>query len=131
LAAFAHAGLGMLISVVSSSTRTVVLWSQLILLPSMMMGVMIPLSDLPAAFGKAALLLPATHAMNVFNGLAQNQTTAIAPIWSVLILLIGGLLSFGLANYLFSWDSHNKTRRGHPALALLALSPYILCIILL
>ena len=131
LAAFSHAGLGMLISVVSSSTRTVVLWSQLILLPSMMMGVMIPLSDLPAAFGKAALLLPATHAMNAFQGLAQNQVTAFDPLWSVLILLAGGILSFGLANYLFCWDSHNKTRRGHPALALLALLPYVLGMILL
>ncbi len=32
-------------------------------------------------------------------------------------------MSFGLANYLFCRDSHNKTRRGHPALALLALLP--------
>jgi len=131
LAAFVHAGLGMLISVVSSSTRTVVLWSQLILLPSMMLGVMIPLRDLPAAFVKVALFLPATHAMNVFQGLAGNQITAIVPVWSVLILLTGGILSFGLANYLFCWDSHNKARRGHPALALLALLPYVLGIIFL
>jgi hypothetical protein len=78
-----------------------------------------------------AVLLPATHAMNVFQGLARNQTTVIAPVWSILILLTGGLLSFGLANYLFCWDSQNKTRRGHPALALIALLPYILGTILL
>lgn len=131
LAAFVHAGLGMLISVVSSSTRTVVLWSQLILLPSMMLGVMIPLYDLPAAFAKVALFLPATHAMNVFQGFAQNQVTAFYPLWSVIILLVGGILSFGLANYLFCWDSHNKARRGHPALALLALLPYVIGVILL
>jgi len=131
LAAFAHAGLGMLISVISSSTRTVVLWSQLILLPSMMLGVMIPLSDLPDAFSKAALILPATHAMNVYQGLTQNQVGAFNPLWSVLILLTGGLLSFGLANFLFSWDSQNQTRRGHPTLALLALLPYVVGLILL
>ena len=31
------------------------------------------------------------------------------------------LLAFGLALYLFSWDSHNTARRGHPVLGLLAL----------
>ena len=132
LAAFAHAGVGMLISVISSSTRAVVLWSQLIFLPSMMIGgLMIPYSMLPGALGKVALLLPATHAMNVFQGFAQNQTTAFNSLWSVLILLIGGILSFGLANYLFCWDSQNRTRRGHPALALLALLPYLIGMILL
>jgi hypothetical protein len=86
---------------------------------------------LPDALGKVGLLLPATHAMNVFQGLAQSQAATFAPIWSVIILLTGGILSFGLANYLFCWDSQNKTRRGHPALALLALLPYLLGMILL
>ena len=132
LAAFVHAGLGLLISVISSNARAIVLWSQLIFLPSMMIGgLMIPYSVLPDALGKVALLLPATHAMNAFQGFAQNQVTAFDPLWSVLILLAGGTLSFGLANYLFCWDSQNKTRRGHPALALLALLPYLLGMILL
>ena len=132
LTAFAHAGLGMLISVISSSSRSVVLWSQLIFLPSMMIGgLMIPYDMLPGALGKIALLLPATYAMNVFQGFAQNQVTAIAPLWSIIILLAGGILSFSLANYLFCWDSRNKARRGHPALALLALLPYILGVIFL
>jgi len=132
LAAFAHAGLGILISVISSSTRAVVLWSQLIFLPSMMIGgLMIPYNMLPAALGKVALLLPATYAMNAFQGLAQNQVTAFDPLWSVPILLVGGILSFGLANYLFCWDSRNRTRRGHPALGLLALVPYAVGVALL
>jgi ABC-2 type transport system permease protein len=122
----------MLISVISSSSRAVVLWSQLIFLPSMMIGgLMIPYSMLPGALSKVALILPATHAMNVFQGLAQNQVAAFNPLWSVLILLAGGILSVGLANYLFCWDSHNTARRGHPALALLALLPYTVGIILL
>lgn len=132
LAAFALAGLGMLISVISSSTRVVILWSQLIFLPSMMIGgLMIPYGMLPGALGRVALLLPSTHAMNAFQGLAQNQVAAFDPLWSVLILLAGGILSFGLANYLFCWDSHNTTRRGHPALALLVLLPYIVGVALL
>jgi ABC-2 type transport system permease protein len=132
LAAFAHAGLGMLISVISSNSRAVVLWSQLVFLPSMLIGgLMIPLNTLPEALSKVGLLLPATHAMNVFQDLAQNQAATFDPLWSVIILLAGGTLSFGLANYLFSWDSQNKTRRGHPALALLALLPYVIGVILL
>ena len=132
LVAFAHAGLGVLISVISSNTRTVVLWSQLVFLPSMLLGgLMLPSSILPEAFGKIGLLLPATYAINTFQGLAQNQATAFAPIWSVIILVAGGALSFGLANYLFSWDTQNKPRRGHPALALLALLPYVIGMILL
>jgi ABC-2 type transport system permease protein len=132
LTAFAHAGLGMLISVISTSTRAVVLWSQLIFLPSMLLGgLMLPYSMLPEALSKFGLLLPATHAMNAFQGLALNQVAAFDPLWSVLILLAGGILSFGLANYLFSWDSQNKTQRGHPALALLTLLPYTIGVILL
>ena len=97
----------------------------------MMLGVMIPLRDLPDGFRKVALFLPATHAMNAFQGLVQNQVTAFYSLWSVIILLAGGILSFGLANYLFCWDSRNKARREHPALALLALLPYVLGIIFL
>jgi ABC-2 type transport system permease protein len=127
LTAFAHAELGLLIGVISSSSRATVLWSQLIFLPSMLIGgLMIPYSMLPGVLGKVGLLLPSTHAMNAFQGLAQNQVVASDPLWSVLILLAGGILSFGLANYLFCWDRLNTTRRGHPALALLALLPYIL-----
>ena len=62
---------------------------------------MIPSTILPGTLGKVRLLLPATRAMNAFQGLAQNQVAAFDPLWSVLILLIGGILSFGLANYLF------------------------------
>jgi len=132
LTAFAHAGLGMLISVISSSTRAVVLWSQLIFLPSMLIGgLMVPFSMLPEALGKVGLLLPSSHAMNAFQGLAQNQATSFDPLWSVIILLAGGILSFGLANYLFCWDRFNKTRRGHPALALVALLPYVIGAVLL
>ena len=92
---------------------------------------MLPYSMLPDALGKVGLLLPATYTMNVFQGFAQNQVAAFDPIWSVIILLTGGILSFGLANYLFCWDRQNKTRRGHPALALLALLPYVLGVVLL
>lgn len=130
--AVACAGLSVLIGVVSPSSRMTVLWSQLIFVPSMLLGgLMLPYSMLPGAAQKMAQLLPATQAMNAFNGLAMGKTADFSPWGSVIMLLASGLLGFGLAIYLFSWDSRNTTRRGHPLLGFLVLIPYVLGIFLL
>jgi len=88
-------------------------------------------SLLPDDARKIARLLPATQAMNAFNGLATGKAADFSPWSSVTILFISGILAFGLAIYLFSWDSRNTTRHGHPLLALLVLLPYVVGIILL
>jgi len=130
--AFSCAGLGVLIGVISPSSRMTVLWSQLIYLPSMMLGgMMMPHDMLPEAMGKVAQLLPATQAMNAFRGLAQGLTADFDPWGSLIVLLASGVLAFGLAIYLFNWDRHNTTQRGHPLLALLALLPYAVGMLLL
>ena len=122
---FACAGLSVLIGVVSASSRMTVLWSQLIFVPSMLLGgLMLPYSMLPDIAGKIARLLPATQAMNAMNGLAMGGTPDFSPWGSVVALLLSGVMAFGLAVYLFSWDSRNTKRRGHPLLALLAFLPY-------
>jgi ABC-2 type transport system permease protein len=123
--AFASTGLGLLIGVVSASSRVTVLWSQLIYLPSMMLGgMMVPLSMLPASLAKVSLVLPASQAMNAYRGLALGETAVANPYYSLIVLVLGGLVALGLSIYLFNWDSRNATRRGHPALALLAVVPY-------
>jgi ABC-2 type transport system permease protein len=125
LTAFCLTGLGLLIGVISSSTRMTVLWSQSIYLPSMILGgLMMPFSILPEALQRFSMMLPTTQSMNAFRGLALGLEADFNPLWSILILLAGGVLAFGLAIYLFNWDSKNKTRRGHPLMALLALLPY-------
>jgi ABC-2 type transport system permease protein len=130
--ALACAGLSVLIGVVSPSSRMTVLWSQLIFVPSMLLGgLMVPNKLLPDIAGKVAQLLPATQAMNAFNGLAMGKVADFSPWGSILMLSISGILAFGLAIYLFSWDSRNTTRRGHPLLAWLVLLPYALGIFLL
>ncbi len=130
--ALACAGVSVLIGVISPSSRMAILWSQLIFVPSMLLGgLMFPYSMLPEIAGKFAQLLPATHAMNAVNGLAMGKTADFSPWESVIILLVSGVLAFGLAVYLFSWDSRNTKRRGHPLLALLALLPYGIGIYLL
>ncbi len=130
--AFASASLSVLIGIVSPNSRTTILWSQLIFVPSMILGgLMLPFSMLPEAATKLAQLLPATHAMNAFRGLAMGTGADFSPWGSILILFVGGLLAFLLALFLFSWDSRNAERRGSPVLAFLALLPYVTSIIFL
>jgi ABC-2 type transport system permease protein len=131
LTAFTFGTLGMLIGVVSSSTRTVVLWSQLIYLPSILLGgMMIPIELMPEAVQKFSGLIPSTYAMQAFFGLAYNQETVINPWLAVAVLLTSGILAFSLAIYLFDWDSTNQTRRASPLLALLVLIPFIAAILI-
>jgi ABC-2 type transport system permease protein len=127
---FVFGGFGALIGVVSNSARSTVLWSQLIFLPSMLLGgLMMPLDILPKSVLPFSSLLPTTHAMQAFMGLAYGQETVLDPVVSLLVLLSSGVLAFGLAIYLFSWDSRNAARRSHPLLALLVLVPYLLGIL--
>jgi ABC-2 type transport system permease protein len=128
----ACAGLSVLIGVISSSSQMTVLWAQLIFLPSMILGgLMLPTSILPKALGKIALILPTTYAMNAFRGLAMNLPADFDPLWSVIILLAGAILGFGLAIYLFNWDSSDAGQRKRAPWALIALLPYVLGVFLL
>ena len=130
--AVATAGLGLLVGVVSASTQATVLWSQLVYLPSILLGgMMVPTSMLPPAFQKIGLLLPTTYAMNAYQSLLPDGSPTFDPIWSVVVLAAGAVLAFGLAIYLFNWDNRNATRRGHPLMGLLALAPYVVGAILL
>lgn len=124
--AFAFAGIAALIGVISSNTQMTVMLSQLIFLPSMILGgLMLPTSLLPPGLARAALVLPTTYAMSAFEGLAMGQPPAMSLGLSLSVLLSGGALAFALAVNLFSWDGKNPTRRGHPSLALLAWLPYV------
>jgi ABC-2 type transport system permease protein len=132
LTLFSSTGLGVLIGVASSNTRATVLWSQLFFLPYMMIGgFFIPSQMLPIVIKRIGMLLPVTHSFNLFKYFSYQQFLGYDPLWSILILFIGGVISFGLAIFLFNWDNRNNTRRGHPALAFLIMIPYIAGAILL
>ena len=90
---------------------------------------MIPYRMLPDAAGKVAQILPTTHAMNAFRGMAQDLEADFDPWASLAILLTSGILAFVLASWLFNWDRHNATRRGHPLCALFALLPFVVGIL--
>ncbi|MDH3262174.1 MAG: ABC transporter permease [Acidimicrobiia bacterium] len=122
----ATAGMAVVIGVVSSNSRVVILWSQLVFIPSMLLGgIMIPYSELATGVAKASRLLPATQAVNAFRALAMGEIADFDPWVSIGSLLACGFVGFGLAMFLFSWDSHNTLRRGHPALGFLVLLPLV------
>jgi ABC-2 type transport system permease protein len=126
LAAFTFGAIGSLIGVISPSSRATVLWSQIIYLPSMILGgLMLPTSLIPESMRAVAMLLPTTYVMQAFQGLAYGAPTLLPGTTAVAILVISGLLAFGLAGFLFNWDSHNDVRRGHPLMALLVLAPFV------
>lgn len=130
--AFCLASIGALIGVISPNTRITVLFSQVIYLPSIMLGgVMMPLSVLSASMVRFSLLLPATYAMEAFRGIVWGLDTIVDPQSSIIVLLIGGVVALALSIYLFNWDSKNTGRRRSPYLALLALLPYVAAAFLL
>ena len=131
LTAFTCGTLGALIGVISENTRATVLWSQLIFLPSMLIGgLMMPIGILPEAVQPFSALLPTTHAMQSMLGLAYQAETIFNPWVSTGVLIASTGLAFGLAIYLFNWDNRNNARRGHPLMALLVLIPYVISMFL-
>ena len=130
-AIIAMVGLSVLIGVISPSTNFQVILSQIIFIPSMLVGgLMLPYDFLPGAAQMLARFFPATHAMNAFNGLAMGSSADFSAWGSVIVLFSSGILAFGLAVYLFNWDRRNDTRRGHPILGLLALLPFLASLLL-
>jgi ABC-2 type transport system permease protein len=120
-----------LIGVVSTSTRATVLWSQLVFLPSMLIGgLMLDLELLPATVRGFSGLLPSTYAMQAYRGLAYGAETVLDPTMSVTVLAVGAVLAFGLAVALFSWDRKNATRRIHQAWAAAAMLPYLVAVLI-
>ena len=98
----------------------------------MIIGGIITSSDsLPFTFRKIGMILPSTHAVHLFKVFAYGRIADFNPLWSIFILLLGGILSFGFAIYLFNWDNQNKTRRGHPAFGFIAMLPYIIGVLFL
>jgi ABC-2 type transport system permease protein len=130
--AFTCASFGSLIGVVSGNSRSTVLWSQLLFLPSMLLGgLMVPIDMLPASILPVSGLLPTTYSMQAFMGLAFGEETVWDPTLSLVVLATSGILAFALSIFLFNWDSRNNARRAHPALGLLALLPFVVAVLLL
>jgi len=126
LTVFVMAGLGALIGVISANTRITILWSQLIFLPSIMIGgLMVPQDALTGALATIGKIFPSSYSVEIYNSLALGTGAGPRAVVSILVLLAGGALAFTLASYLFSWDSQNTTRRGSAWLAILVVAPFV------
>ena len=79
--AFAYGAIGALIGVVATDSRSTVLYSQLIFLPSMILGgMMMPAELLPATVRPITALLPATYTMQAYLGLAFGILARVHPV---------------------------------------------------
>ena len=121
----AFAGIGVLIGVAAGNPTVAILLSQLIYIPSIVLGgIMVPTSILPATLQRISLLLPASHAMRLFAGLAMPGGEG-TPWLSLGVLAASIALTFGLAALLFEWDSRAAAPSRRAWLALLALAPFV------
>lgn len=126
LMVLASTGIGLLFGVVAPNSQSATLMGQAIFLPSMLIGgLMFPSAYLPDMLAKLSRLLPTSHAMNLYNVYARGLPSEINPYLSILVLLLGAVLTLSLAIYLFNWDSQNQTRKGHPSFAFAAAVPYV------
>jgi len=129
--AFCLAALGMLIGVISSSSRATVLYGQVLYLPSIMLsGMMIPLGMLPEGLIPVSLLFPAAHSMEAFRGAAMGLPTLVDPLLATLALLASGLIALGLSVYLFDWDSRPTGKPRAKWLVALALLPFVIVMVI-
>lgn len=126
LALFALTGLGLLIGVCSPNSRVTVLLAQSIFLPSMLIGgVVMPIEMLPESIQRVSKILPTTHLMSLFRVKTTSQGIQFNVAGSITVLLIGGLISYILSAYLFTWDPR-ENRKKRSLLGLVALLPYII-----
>ncbi len=124
LAFLTFAGLGVLIGVAAGSTNFSILVSQLLYIPSILLGgIMVPSQAMPEVFRRIGLLLPASHIMRLFDSLAYGRGPL--PAGSLAVLGSSIALSFWLAARLFQWDSRAAQPGRKTWLALLALGPYL------
>jgi ABC-2 type transport system permease protein len=120
----AFSGIGVLIGVVAGNPTATILVSQLIYIPSIVLGgIMVPTSVLPPVLQRLSLLLPATHAMRVFAGLAMPGGAGI-PWLSIGVLCAGTAMCLAMAALLFEWDTRAAAPSRRSWLAVLAVLPY-------
>ena len=121
----AYAAIGVLIGVAASKDTSATLLSQLVFIPSILLGgLMVPARVLPEGLQRIALLLPSTHCMRVFAGL--GGTSDAGASWASLLVLGSSVaLSFGLAAALFEWDSRANRPSRKAFAAVLAIAPFV------
>jgi len=131
VAALSYSTIAALIGVVASNSRVTMMLSQLIFLPSMLLGgLMVPTSMLPSSIQRITYLLPTTHLMQLYLGYAYGSPGPEAPARALAVLFAGIVLSFFLAVFLFQWDRQESSRKRKPLIGLLAIVPFVVSMFL-
>jgi ABC-2 type transport system permease protein len=99
---FCCVAIGLLIGATAKSQAAATLFSQAIFLPSMMLsGIMFPANLLPTVLQYLGRLLPATHSMRAFNGLAYGVAGEYSASFAFLMVLGMGVAAMGAAAWRF------------------------------
>ncbi len=108
LATFAFVGLGLIISMVASSTTAVQAWGQAIFLPMLIIGgVAIPLRMLPKWGPHVAAFLPGRYAVHAMDA-AVRKNGIVGDWFALLALFMIGAAGFLAGVKLFRWENSQK-----------------------
>ena len=95
--------LGLMIGVVAKNTAMSITLSQLVFLPSLMLGgLMFPSTMLPKPLMYLGRILPATHAMQALSGTVFRLKPDIQPFLSILAMVIISGIAGGVAAIRFN-----------------------------
>ncbi|HEX2945371.1 MAG TPA: ABC transporter permease [Clostridia bacterium] len=84
---FCNIAIGLLIGVTAKNQSTATLLAQAVFLPTVMLGgIMFPATMLPGALRTAGYIIPSTHAVRSFSGLAFGMNMESGAVLSLLIL---------------------------------------------
>lgn len=84
---FSNIAIGLLIGVLAKNQSAATLLTQAIFLPTVMLGgIMFPASMLPGALRAAGYIIPSTHAVQSFAGLAYGMSVESSAVLSLIIL---------------------------------------------
>lgn len=126
LSALCLSTLGMLIGIVSQSSRASVLIAQAFYLPSVLLGgLMVPADQLPASLTDVASLFPATHAIRAFSHYAYAKAPSEVLAGNPLLVLVSSIIiNLVLCFALFQWDVRPVGRK-RLLFGLLSLTPFV------
>ncbi len=105
LTVFSFTGISLVIGTVSRSSRSAMMLSQIVFIPSMMIGgLMIPFSTLPQKLQQAAVFLPSSHSMILFSTYSFSDSMSGSPAVSLIILAASGTAGMIITARLFKWN---------------------------
>ena len=120
---FGFIPLGLLIGSVAKDMKSAPAISNLIFFPMMFLsGAAFPFFMLPGWIQDLAKFLPATYLVDSLQGVLVRLETPGDLLQPITILVVTGIVAFGLNGYLFRWESTQPLRPKKVALSLGALA---------